>query len=664
MIKHLTRIKQIGFRQLLVIYGDDKWCNQQIQLIKSHYNGDWITIADQAISSTKIKTLLGSEYLHAIFDARDHFDAQALAILSGCLKAGSLLILRIPKWENWPQSIDLDSNRWYETAIATPNFIYYLQQKLMTNPSILVLAEDFPLSFYHYNDLQYLNWHTPVRITTDQQQILSKLTNNQADTGYYLLLAERGRGKSAVAGMLAAVKKSILTAPQQHSVTSVYQFADKKLEYFSPDHLLSLCKQSNNTFNQVEWLIVDEAAAIPLSILLQFVTYFPKILFTTTIHGYEGTAMGFIHKFKKALPYYQLLTLSSPIRWAKNDPLERFVADLFLLPTVTTEFTESTECIDESNSLSIDYITLNQNQLAYNNELLKQYYQLLSNAHYRTSIRDLRRILDAPDILLFAARQRTKIIAALVAIKEGGKSPEIAKQIWAGYRRPKGHLVAQSLVAHAGETDAVILTSIRINRIAVNQLYRRQGIATELIEQLKNRARQQQYDYLSASFSYDEDLLHFWQNCGFTLVHVSSSQETSSGNYSVMVMLPISKNAHRLCTQLNNKLQRNVYWLKQIINLDLPITDSEHFLLSAEDIHELNGFAYHRRPFEASYPAICRLFSYSYDDQSLTLRRYINNEQGKKELIGQLGLKGKKALMTNWRKEIRTILEKESLVLS
>ena len=66
----------------------------------------------EAIKPEHAHQLLGREYLHAVFDANHAFNADALAMLTGTLKAGSWLILCLPDIVQWQHYIDNDSQRW------------------------------------------------------------------------------------------------------------------------------------------------------------------------------------------------------------------------------------------------------------------------------------------------------------------------------------------------------------------------------------------------------------------------------------------------------------------------------------------------------------------------------------------------------------------------
>jgi tRNA(Met) cytidine acetyltransferase len=92
-----------GIRRLLIISGEDNWCQEQALALRSTLPGDWLWVGEQAptepcCTPQALKTLLGREFRHAVFDARQGFDAAAFAALSGTLLAGSWLVLLTPPW--------------------------------------------------------------------------------------------------------------------------------------------------------------------------------------------------------------------------------------------------------------------------------------------------------------------------------------------------------------------------------------------------------------------------------------------------------------------------------------------------------------------------------------------------------------------------------------
>ena len=57
----------------------------------------------------------------------------------------------------------------------------------------------------------------------------------------------------------------------------------------------------------------------------------------------------------------------------------------------------------------------------------------------------------------FAVAQAGAEIAGALWLVEEGITPELSRAVWAGFRRPRGNLVAQSLAAHGGSPLAATL---------------------------------------------------------------------------------------------------------------------------------------------------------------------------------------------------------------
>ena len=150
--------------------------------------------------------------------------------------------------------------------------------------------------------------------------------------------------------------------------------------------------------------------------------------------------------------------------------------------------------------------------------------------------------------------------------------------------------------------------------------------------------------------------------CGFNLVHVSSHKETRSGSYSIMAIKPLTQLGQQLSDQLQQKLVRNAYWLKDIIELPFNdmITFDDNQSLTAQDCSELAGFCDYYRPFEATYPALCRLNLYAHQHQQyLTLpilSALIDSKNNQMDIINRYQLAGKNALMQALKHEVKTWL--------
>lgn len=268
-------------------------------------------------------------------------------------------------------------------------------------------------------------------------------------------------------------------------------------------------------------------------------------------------------------------------------------------------------------------------------------YELLCAAHYRTSPLDLRRMMDAPGQHFAVAHAGVDIAGALWLVEEGGLPPELSRAVWAGFRRPRGNLVAQSLAAHGGSPLAATLKGRRISRIAVHPHRQREGIGERLIRSASGE------DYLSVSFGYTDELWRFWQQCGFVLVRMGSHREASSGCYTAMAILPQSEAGHRLCAQEHQRLCRDMRVLSARNGEKIPVSDAWEATLNSDDWLELAGFAFAHRAFSTSVAALTRLV--------LTTDMPLPALRGKIE--GKTDETGRKALLAKLRSEAAQALE-------
>ncbi|WP_353241489.1 GNAT family N-acetyltransferase [Providencia sp.] len=641
----VEQLRILGFRRLLVLSGDDKWITHQLIEIKTNLTGDWVTLSSELPNSERPENahlLLGREFLHGVFDARRGVHSEALAMLSGTLKAGGLLVFCTVRQEVWPNHPDIDSLRWNEQhgIIPTPNFVHHLQRTMSNSEGVIFYQQGNNPNIKLLNN--YPTWLPPTgQLTKQQQQVLNQLLS--ATTGVWGIIAPRGRGKSTVAGQLIQQWQGECwcCAPAKASTEVLAQHAVKPLHFWAPDALLTYCQTGHKI--TADWLIIDEAAAIPNYLLRQLVDYFPRVLLTTTVDGYEGTGRGFMLKFCASLPTFIRLNLDEPIRFARHDPLENWLNEALLLQEPNATFIPNA---------SVEYQSVSQSELATDERKLASFYGLLMSAHYRTSPLDLRRLLDATKqhfIAAFSQPSDERFLGALWMVDEGSLDESLSWQIWAGLRRPRGNLVAQSLAAHSYFPQAAQWKSQRVMRIAVDAHYRRQQIGLTLLEQQKQNCIAQHVDFLSVSFGLTPDLLKFWQKAGFRLIRIGSQKEASSGCYTAMAVLPLSSRSKQLCEQGEILLQRDLHWRTDLTAFSLRSTGDQQ--LKQEDWVELIGFSEFKRPVSASQSAILRLLTQISDPAPL-LRDYFEQGQSLAEICEEFKLTGQKQWLNRVRAQV------------
>ncbi|HHE5563327.1 TPA: tRNA cytosine(34) acetyltransferase TmcA [Escherichia coli] len=633
-----AQMKREGIRRLLVLSGEERWCFDHALKLRDALPGDWLWISPQPdaenhCSPSALQTLLGREFRHAVFDARHGFDADAFAALSGTLKAGSWLVLLLPVWDEWENQPDADSLRWSDCPdpIATPHFVQHFKRVLTANNDAILWRQNQPFSLAHFTPRT--DWHPATGAPQpEQQQLLQQLLT--MPPGVAAVTAARGRGKSALAGQLISriAGSAIVTAPAKAATDVLAQFAGEKFRFIAPDALLA-------SDEQADWLVVDEAAAIPAPLLYQLVSRFPRTLLTTTVQGYEGTGRGFLLKFCARFPHLHRFELQQPIRWAQGCPLEKMVSEALVFDD--ENFTHTPQG-------NIVISAFEQTLWRSEPETPLKVYQLLSGAHYRTSPLDLRRMMDAPGQHFLQAAGGNEIAGALWLVDEGGLSQELSQAVWAGFRRPRGNLVAQSLAAHGSNPLAATLRGRRVSRIAVHPTRQREGTGRQLI------AGALQYihdlDYLSVSFGYTEELWRFWQRCGFVLVRMGNHREASSGCYTAMALLPMSDAGKQLAEREHYRLRRDAQALAQWNGEMLPVDPLNDAVLSDDDWLELAGFAFTHRPLLTSLGCLLRLLQTS--ELALpALRGRLQKNASDAQLCTTLKLSGRKLLLVRQREE-------------
>lgn len=633
-----AQMKREGIRRLLVLSGEERWCFDHALKLRDALPGDWLWIspqpdAEKPLFSSALQTLLGREFRHAVFDARQGFDAAAFAALSGTLKAGSWLVLLLPVWDEWENQPDADSLRWSDCPdpIATPHFVQHFKRVLTANNDAILWRQNQPFSLAHFTPRT--DWHPATGAPQpEQQQLLQQLLT--MPPGVAAVTAARGRGKSALAGQLISriAGSAIVTAPAKAATDVLAQFAGEKFRFIAPDALLA-------SDEQADWLVVDEAAAIPAPLLHQLVSRFPRTLLTTTVQGYEGTGRGFLLKFCARFPHLHRFELQQPIRWAQGCPLEKMVSEALVFDD--ENFTHTPQG-------NIVISAFEQTLWRSEPETPLKVYQLLSGAHYRTSPLDLRRMMDAPGQHFLQAAGENEIAGALWLVDEGGLSQELSQAVWAGLRRPRGNLVAQSLAAHGSNPLAATLRGRRVSRIAVHPARQREGTGQQLIAGALQYT--QDLDYLSVSFGYTGELWRFWQRCGFVLVRMGNHREASSGCYTAMALLPMSDAGKQLAEREHYRLRRDAQALAQWNGEMLPVDPLNDAVLSDDDWLELAGFAFAHRPLLTSLGCLMRLLQTS--ELALpALRGRLQKNASDAQLCTTLKLSGRKLLLVRQREE-------------
>jgi len=292
---------------------------------------------------------------------------------------------------------------------------------------------------------------------------------------------------------------------------------------------------------------------------------------------------------------------------------------------------------------------------------------LMNAAHYRSRPSDLRMLMENPDLVLIVACSDEQVVAAVLLNIEGGLDEALCEEIFLGRRRPRGHLLAQMLTAQAGIRNFAKYRGLRVQRIAVAETCRRQGLGTRLLERAREFGQQNSFAYLGASFALDPTSAGFWQQAQFSLVHVSYGKGKSSGEHSIAVLHPLKPALDADIQQMQQRIQQQLpIWMTQFLQtMDAPqvvaLLRFAGFYAALNELEqrEINAFARGNKGFELCFVSlqkyVMHCIAHSCDDPgTLLIEKAIQNRNW--ELLErETGAEGRKQLQRRLRGQVEAL---------
>ncbi|MDK2854523.1 MAG: tRNA(Met) cytidine acetyltransferase [Thermococcaceae archaeon] len=390
-------------------------------------------------------------------------------------------------------------------------------------------------------------------LTNGQVEVLKALEELIENDGMVVLTADRGRGKSVSVGIgsvgLAVKSKKkrvriVVTAPELENVQSLFRFAKKSLM-------------------NADVYVIDEAAGIHVPILHQYLKK-PKVIYSSTIHGYEGAGRGFSVKFLKKAEEkreFKEIHLSVPIRYESNDPIERWLFDVLLLDAEPVELTEEDYELIRRKEVYFEKPDLDD-WFENDREDLRHFVGIYVLAHYRNRPSDVALLADAPHHEARVLRLKNgKIVCAVQIAKEGGIPKKDIDRMAKGYK-PRGNIIPDMMVKHHYAKEFARLKGYRVVRIATHPDAMDMGLGSKALELLIQEADREGLDWVGSGFGASEELIRFWIRNGFAVVHLSPSRNPVSGEYTAIVIKPISKKAREIVRKANDEFRiRLTEWL-------------------------------------------------------------------------------------------------------
>jgi tRNA(Met) cytidine acetyltransferase len=526
--------------------------------------------------------LLGTTRTLVALDCHAGFSPNALGRVVGAVDGGGLLVLLVPPLVEWPESRGA-----FEESLAVPPFSLddvtgRFRRRLrdtFDHPGVSVVDVT---SGRVVRDGRTGATSSPPRpavtappdhafpaaayeacLTADQRRAVRTLERLDGGVDAVVVEADRGRGKSAAAGLaagsLAAAGRDVLvTAPDYRNAAEVFDRASALL-----GTLGSLASEERGDVRSTsggrvryeppasaadlpddpDAVVVDEAAALPVRLLERFLAG-PPVAFVTTVHGYEGAGRGFSVRFRDRLAESDRTVreerLEAPIRHARGDPVESWSFRALLLdarPPVEAVVADAT-------TESVRYRPLTPEGLLGDEHGLREAFGLLVLAHYRTEPNDLVRLLDAPNLTARALTHDGHVVAVAMLAREGGLDDGVRAAMYEG-ERVRGNMIPDVLTSQLRDESAGSAVGSRVVRIAVHHAVRSDGLGSHLLDRIHAELGDER-DWFGVGYGATPDLLDFWRANGYRTVHLSTTRNDASGEFSAVMLRSASEAGDRL----------------------------------------------------------------------------------------------------------------------
>ncbi len=594
---------------------------------RQNYVRDCVRSLDMDIEYRPYKDteqLLGVTLDFAVLDLHNDLKPNDVGRLGGIVRGGGIYVVLVPPLDVWRGRL----TKFQQSLLVpqySPNDVKHrlkerFWRKLLEHEGIVVLSEggeilrapgDGQAAKYVARAPRPPNVTVfPQKIysmaaTQDQVNVLRLMEELYEKPGHrkkaLVITADRGRGKSAAVGLglaalahrlrkLKASAQIVVTAMEYNHVATLLEFVVRGLkalgyrvevhreggavrsvkakgiyvDYISPYQATKR--------ERADIVAVDEASSIPLPILYAIHERFNRIVFSTTVHGYEGAGRGFSVRFLRYLRESRdtdvaEYEMEEPIRYAPNDPVERWLFDTFLLDAEPARIGEEDLKLVSEGRLT--YVRPGEDFYA-DDERLRQFFGIYVQAHYRNEPDDLGMLLDAPHHTVRAlALENGKIVVAVELAEEGGLDDATIDMVVRGVKLP-GNIIPDRVVKYWRVDSFARLRGWRIVRIATHPELQDRGLGTTILAHIVEEAAELGLEWVGTGFGVSPRLVRFWVRNGFMPVHLSPERNPTSGEYSALFVKPIGEAARDAVVYSNREFRRRL-----LLSLMGPYNDVE-----------------------------------------------------------------------------------------
>lgn len=411
-------------------------------------------------------------------------------------------------------------------------------------------------------------------LTSDQVNVIRECEEEFKGEGRraVIILANRGRGKSAAIGLALAsivsgwrrgIRRVVVTSPEPMGASTLYRFFKDGLKFLDVKYseeegrLLETIRVRDvevvymrpelASRIRADVKVVDEAASIPIPLLYRIIGSARFSMFASTVHGYEGTGRSFTLRFLRGLREMREinvreLTMTTPIRYPIDDPIENWLYSFLLLDAEPQELS-----LNDLGRRVEDtyYVNLDVEDLFRNEEMLRGFYGIYVMAHYRNRPDDLAMLADAPHHSARALMMNGKVAVSIQLAEEGGLNDQQIEEYMREGVKLSGHMIPHRLAVYNTLRAFPKLKGLRIVRIATHPKLWGRGFGSKALRELTLEAEAKGYDWVGAGFGATRELIRFWTRNSFIPVHLSPVRNPTTGEFSILVVKPLTRRAQK-----------------------------------------------------------------------------------------------------------------------
>jgi len=546
-----------------------------------------------AATFSHLTEVLGYEADNAVIATEGFLSPNAIAAMSGLVRAGGSLLIIAPGLEAWNPGPQGGRGGYRDYLLSSLGELESLLWLRARRGECSVALRRLPRK---RNPVKRGRGKAPSGLgdilTDDQAEALNNYVKTRRRLRSLLVLGDRGRGKSFLLGVIVALEASrglsgeaLLVAPSPYSIQSFFRgvlAAAKRLRVkaryrrrsglYTGAELGELILQYTkpDETRPAPIIVVDEAAAVGVARLRRYSMRAGRVFAATTVHGYEGAGRYLAQYAEKTLPQPLLrLELREPARYLPGDPLEEWVNKVFVLKPQYPDKLPDRASPEEATVKKMEL-----DELVSNKKLIRQLVSLLFEAHYRMEPDYILTLLESTTHMIYTVMlEGIPVAVADVALEKPGY-PE------------KARLSLKLLSMVLGEDPG--FCAARVVRIAVHPSLQRKGLGSKLLRAIEEDVLKKGCAAVTALYG-RHDVIGFWLRNNYKVYYISPRFNKVTGEKNIAVIKPLTPVANKAVDRVLRRFTRHLLLTLHSIYRDVAAENIADIIIAATGLGKVLG---------------------------------------------------------------------------